>query len=89
MSPNKVASISAHLQHLVDEAWQAERTETEPSMFNIRVAADLLTLAETDIRQAERASKKKHNSSHTANHSPAHTETDHTCLLYTSPSPRD
>ena len=47
-------------------------------MFNIRVAAALLTLAETDIRQAEKASKKKNNSSPSANHSPAHTETDHT-----------
>ena len=73
MPPNKVASISAHLQHLVDEAWQAQRTETEPSMFNIRVAAAVLTLAETDVRQAEKAHRKKKNS----------------CLLYTSPSPRD
>ena len=78
MSPNKVASISAHLQPLVDEAWQAQRTETEPSMFNIRAAAALLTLAETDIRQAEKATKKKHNSSNNVNRSPAHTETDHT-----------
>ena len=31
-----------------------------------------------DIRQAEKASKKTNNSSPTANHSPAHTETDHT-----------
>ena len=62
----------------MDEAWQAQRTETEPSMFNIRAAAALLTLAETDIRQAEKAIKKKPGSSKHAQRSPAQTETDHT-----------
>ena len=51
MPPHQVASISAHLQSLVDEAWQAQRTETEPSMFHIRMATTMLTIAETDVSQ--------------------------------------
>ena len=78
LSPDKTAAISAYLQPLVDAAWQAQRTDTEPSIYSIRAATALLTLAESDIRQAEKAIKKKHASSNQAHRSPAHTETDHT-----------
>ena len=77
MPPNQVANISSHLQAMVDEAWQAQRTETELSMFHIRMATTMLTQVETDVKQAEAANKKK-NSSPQVSHSPAQTETDQT-----------
>ena len=75
LSPDKTAAISAYLQPLVDAAWQAQRTDTEPSIYSIRAATALLTLAESDIRQAEKAIKKKHASSKQAQRTPAQTET--------------
>ena len=63
---------------MVDEAWQAQRTETELSMFHVRMVTTMLTLVETDVKQAEAANKKKKNSSSMVSHSPAQTETDQT-----------
>ena len=50
----------------------------EPSIYSVRAATALLTLAETDITQAEKAIKKKHDSSKQAHQPPAQTETDQT-----------
>ena len=47
-------------------------------IYSIRAATALIALAESDIRQAEKAIKKKQASSQQVHRSPAQTETDHT-----------
>ena len=78
LSPDKTAAISASLQPLLNAAWQAQQTDTEPPIYSIRAATALIALAESDIRQAEKAIKKKQASSQQVHRSPAQTETDHT-----------
>ena len=78
LSPDKTAAIYASLQPLLNAAWHAQQTDTEPPVYTIRVATALIALAESDIKQAEQAIKKKHDSQNQTHRSPAQTETDHT-----------